>query len=235
MKISLPVLRRLAASFWRSWLRDVLIVAVTLFAARSAIADWNYVPSGSMKPTILAGDVIFVDRMAYDLKLPFTTVHLAKWDDPKPGNIVVLYSPADGMRLVKRVVGVPGDVVAMRNDVLYINGHKLSYGPAPARAGHNLSARERADYRFETENLEGDRHLIMTYKGFATLRNFGPVKVPDGKYIVMGDNRDNSADSRVFGFANRKDILGRVSAVIVSWNQDRYYLPRSHRFFKPIH
>jgi signal peptidase I len=87
----------------------------------SAIADWNDVPTGSMNPTILAGDRIFVNKLAYDLRISFTTWRLAHWDNPRRGEIVVFFSPVDGTRLVKRVIGVPGDVIAMNGNRLYIN------------------------------------------------------------------------------------------------------------------
>ncbi|MFV1997221.1 MAG: signal peptidase I, partial [Acidiferrobacterales bacterium] len=96
---------------WLKWGRDIAIVALLIFGARSAIADWNHVPTGSMKPTIVEGDLIFVNRLAYDLKVPFTTWHLAKWGNPQYNEIVVFFSPANGDRLVKRVIGVPGDTV----------------------------------------------------------------------------------------------------------------------------
>ena len=109
--------------------RDIAIMALLIFGARSAIADWNHVPTGSMKPTIVEGDLIFVNRLAYDLKVPFTTWHIAEWDQPKRGEIVVFFSPANGDRLVKRVVGVPGDIVAMHRNRVFINGKPLAYGP----------------------------------------------------------------------------------------------------------
>src|SRR5580692_12543008 len=91
--------------------KPLLIMLLVLFVLRSAVADWNDVPTGSMKPTIMEGDRVFVNKLAYDLKVPFTTWHLAEWGNPKRGDIVVFFSPKDGMRLVKRVIGLPGDTV----------------------------------------------------------------------------------------------------------------------------
>jgi signal peptidase I len=96
---------------WREWLRPLLVVAFVLCSFRSAVADWNDVPSGSMIPTILEGDRIFVDRRAYDLRVPFTEQRVTTYADPKRGDIVVFTSPVDGRLLVKRVAGVPGDEV----------------------------------------------------------------------------------------------------------------------------
>src|SRR5688500_19941607 len=97
-------------------IRVFLLMILIVSSLRSALADWNDVPTGSMKPTIQEGDRVVVNKLAYDLKVPFTTVNIFKWDDPKRGDIVVLFSPADGTRLVKRVVAVPGDQVEMRED-----------------------------------------------------------------------------------------------------------------------
>ena len=99
-----------------------ILFVVLMMVFRSAVADWNDVPTGSMKPTIIEGDRIFVNKMAYDVRLPFTTVSLAKLADPVRGDIVIFDSQASGKRLVKRVVGVPGDVVALQDNVLSVNG-----------------------------------------------------------------------------------------------------------------
>ena len=138
-------IRALLITFWREW-RGFLIFLLVMFSFRSAIADWNDVPSGSMLPTILIGDRILVDKLAYDLKLPFTTVRVSTWGQPRRGDIVVFYSPADGVRLVKRVIGVPGDHIGMINDRLVINGSgcamKSAASPAPtATAGRRNSSR----------------------------------------------------------------------------------------------
>src|SRR5579862_787348 len=120
-------LRARARKLWREDLRPLLIAALVLFSIRSSFADWNVVPTGSMKPTILEGDRVFVNKLAYDLKVPFTTLHIAEWSAPQRGDIVVFYSPKDGTRLVKRVIGLPGDTVEMRADELIINGEKVAY------------------------------------------------------------------------------------------------------------
>src|SRR5580765_3311532 len=106
-------------------LQEIKVFAIMLLvicSLRSALADWNDVPTGSMKPTIQEGDRVVVNKLAYDLKVPFTTIEVFKWSDPQRGDIVVLFSPVDGTRLVKRVIAVPGDRVAMLNNQLYVNG-----------------------------------------------------------------------------------------------------------------
>src|SRR5262249_35490102 len=110
------------AGFWRSWVKPIAVVIVVMTTVRSAIADWNDVPTGSMKPSILEGDRIFVNKLAYDLKLPFTRWHLLQWGGPKRGDIVVFPSPADETRLVKRIIGTPGDCLELRDNRLLVNG-----------------------------------------------------------------------------------------------------------------
>src|SRR5277367_1856550 len=120
---------------WKNLWRETKSLALTIIiltAVRSAIADWNDVPTGSMNPTIVQGDRVFVNKLAYDLKVPFTTWHLAQWGDPKRGDIVVFFSPVDGTRLVKRVIGLPGDKIEMVNDRLLINGRTADYEPLSA-------------------------------------------------------------------------------------------------------
>src|SRR5262249_34269477 len=103
--------RRVGRYAWREWIRPCAVIAAVVFPFKSAIADWNWVPTGSMKPTILEGDLVFVNKLAYDLKVPFTLQRLAHWDDPVRGDIVVFFSPHDGTRLVKRVIALPGDTL----------------------------------------------------------------------------------------------------------------------------
>jgi signal peptidase I len=209
---------------WNDWLKPVLLVAVIILPFRSAIADWYEVPSGSMRPTIVEGDRIFVDKLAYGLKLPLTTVQLARWADPARGDIVVFYAPDNGMRLVKRVVGLPGDVVELRADVLYVNGEAAVYRRVAPAAGEVTAE----------ESVGARHHAVMFLPGVAAYRNFGPVRVPAGSYFMMGDNRDNSRDSRYFGFVPRAAIVGRATRVVLSLNPDDHYLPRHGRLFRPL-
>jgi signal peptidase I len=227
-------LKLYAMHLWRGWIRPLAVVVLVVGSFRSAVADWNDVPTGSMKPTILEGDRIVVNKLAYDLKLPFTALRLLRWGEPQRGDIVVLYSPADGIRLVKRVVGLPGDRVAMRSDRLVVNGQEVTYEPLKAASipGYEPARTPRV---LAVENLPSHHHAVMITPGTAALRSFGPIVVPDGDYFVMGDNRDESADSRVFGFVPRDAIVGRATAVAASVNPSRHYLPRWQRFFHALH
>jgi signal peptidase I len=123
------MVKRTLKRWWTEWLRSVLLIVLIITSFRSAVADWNDVPTGSMKPTIFEGDRIVVNKLAYDLKIPFTTRRIVTWAEPARGDIVVLYSPVDGKRLVKRVVGIPGDTVSMIEDRLIVNDETVSYAP----------------------------------------------------------------------------------------------------------
>ena len=220
--------------YWRQEIRPMLVMALVLFSIRSSLADWNDVPTGSMKPTILEGDRVFVNKLAYDLKVPFTTWHLAEWGNPQRGDIVVFYSPKDETRLVKRLVGLPGDVIELRNEQLIINGKPVEDAPAGTGIAEQLSADEQLQSQFATEQLPTHTHAIMAIPGLPAKRTFGPVRVPAGQYFMMGDNRDNSLDSRFFGTVERKRIVGKATAVVLSLDKTEGWLPRSGRFFKPL-
>ena len=220
--------------FWRGWGCSIVIALLIATSFKSAIADWNDVPTGSMKPTILEGDRIFVNKLAYDLKLPYTTLRLACWDDPKRGDIVVFFSPVDGKRLVKRVLGIPGDEIAMLNNQLFINGKAAEYEPLDQAVINQIAPHEQWNHLFFRETIEGKTHPVMTTPTHPSLRSFAPVIVPKKHYFLMGDNRDNSSDSRFFGFVERKQIVGRATAVVISLKHDEHYLPRWDRFFQKL-
>lgn len=214
---------------FRSWWFTLIATVFVAMSVRSAIADWNDVPTGSMKPTILEGDRIYVNKLAYDLKVPFTTAHLASWSEPERGDIVVFRSPVDGKRLVKRVVGIPGDVIRMEENHLTINGQPLYY----EKAG-DLPVETEPGVRYLHEILSGHSHWVQIVPWQPFLSTFGPVTVPEGSYLMLGDNRNNSADSRVFGFVPRRNILGKATAVALSLDINHGYVPRWDRFFTAL-
>lgn len=217
-----------------SWFQTLLIACVIVGPFRSAVADWNDVPTGSMEPTILPGDRILVDKLAYGLRLPFTHEWLARWGDPKPGDVVILFSPEDGTRLVKRIVAGPGDTVALQNNTLLINGIASGYSPLSGAELAELDPVIRGRAVVSEENLAGHEHAVMAMPGLPAMRTFGPVRVPEGEFFVMGDNRDNSADSRYFGFVPRGEIVGRARAVVLSVDPERSFRPRWERFFSAL-
>ncbi|MFT5758476.1 MAG: signal peptidase I [Alteromonadaceae bacterium] len=216
------------------WLRKLwnenksLVVFISLMLVfRSAVADWNDVPTGSMKPTIVEGDRILVNKMAYDLRLPFTHISLLKIADPQVGDIIIFDSEVAEKKLVKRVIGTPGDIISMVDNVLSINGH-----PLPYRDTKNNEIPE--GYQEHIEQLNSVNHVIRINKQGSQLSNFNAVTVPKGYYLALGDNRDNSADSRVIGFVPRNEIVGRSQNVVLSLDYENYLLPRAERFFHSL-
>jgi signal peptidase I len=178
-----------------------------------------------MKPTILEGDRILVNKLAYDLHVPLTHVSIHRFGDPQRGDIVVFDSRLAATRLVKRVVGLPGDTVSMRDNRLVINGVAARYSDVVRGA----------DALFETESYPGSSHRIeIAQAGGSRLSSFGPVVVPQDHYLVLGDNRDNSADSRVYGFVPREEIVGQATRTVLSLDYDNHYIPRAGRFFHPL-
>lgn len=219
---------------WREY-RGTLAFMVLMLGFRSAWADWVYVPTGSMNPTIIEGDRLLVDKHVYGLRIPFTLVHLTRGEDPQRGDIVTFDSPADGELLVKRVIGVPGDVIAMREERLTVNGSPARYAPADRRIARSLVLATQAEEpQAWRESSGGCRHDILLLPGRQSPSTFGPVVVPPGAYFVLGDNRDDSADSRYIGFVPRRNILGHATEVLMSFNPDRHHLPRRGRALIPL-
>jgi signal peptidase I len=232
--VNAATLRARAHYWWRKEIRSWLVIGLVVFSLRSSLADWSDVPTGSMKPTILEGDRVYVNKLAYDLKVPFTTRHLAEWNSPHRGDIVVFFSPRDGQRLVKRVVGLPGDRIELRRDGLVINGQPVEYKPIAEDLVRDLAPTDRARQVYAMEQLPGCRHAVAAIPSVPALRDFGPYSVPEGCYFMMGDNRDDSFDSRYFGPVERRRIVGQATAVVLSFDRERYWLPRWQRFFTSL-
>jgi signal peptidase I len=222
-----PKLKRM----WRNWIKPLAIVLLVSATFRSAVADWNDVPTGSMKPSILVGDRIFVNKLAYDLKIPFTMQRVASWDDPRRGDVVVFFSPENGQRLVKRVVGLPGDTIVLRQNKLVVNGKAAAYAPLSQRIREQVNVWVRTNSRFAAEQIAAQGHPVMLTPGRLAMSNYGPASVPAGHYFFLGDNRDNSRDSRYFGCVDRSLIVGKATAVILSLDYTDHLLPRWKRFF----
>jgi signal peptidase I len=177
---------------WRDLVTVLLCVAGVL-VARSSLADHYRVPSGSMEPTVEVGDHVLVDKRAYGWRLPLTSVHLGSERMPARGDVVVLESPEDGMVLLKRVVAVAGDKVAVREGRLFIDGEAVA-----------------VDERRGMERLGGAEHPVALGDGGPPLAR---ARVPEGRVLVMGDNRANSHDGRAFGFVDVHAVLGRAVAI----------------------
>jgi signal peptidase I len=191
----------------------LFVLGMAIF--RTAVADWNPVPTGSMQPTILEGDVVLVNRLAYNVKVPLTDVVVARTGDPQRGDIATFTSPKDGVRLIKRIVAVGGDTVAMRNGVLVVNGQPADYpevvqGQFTLESGNSIAA-------LRLIEVQGtSRRNIQQFPDVQAVRNFSETTLPDDSFFMMGDNRDNSLDSRFYGPVPRHLLIGRSSRILVS-------------------
>jgi signal peptidase I len=219
----------------KNWVRNNkgFVAFLLLFGVfRTAVADWNPIPSASMHPNLLEGDVVLVNRMAFDLKVPLTDLVLARLGEPQRGDIVTFRSPRDGTLLIKRLVALPGDVVEMRQERLYINGkgadYKVVEESMDSIGGTALPALHLAETPAAGQAAQHRR--IQLIPGVVAPNTFGPVAVPQGEYLMLGDNRDNSADSRVIGMVPRKLLVGRAERVLVSADYQGNWMPRTERF-----
>jgi len=220
--------------WWKEW-RTFLLFVLVLFSFRSTIADWSHVPTGSMKPTLMEGDRILVDKLAYDLRFPFMHWRLKTWGDPKRGDIVIFPSPETEELYVKRVIGLPGDSVSMKNNQLTINDKPIQYKVDAKNVAKVLNSDDNASFVVVEEQLQGRPHSIMVSRLYRSgASNYGKTIIPKGQYMVLGDNRDNSKDSRFIGFIERERIRGKATKVIISLNSDDYWLPREGRYFKQL-
>lgn len=226
-------IRQRILQFLRGWGFSIVAAVLIATSFKSAIADWNDVPTGSMKPTILVGDRVFINKLSYGLKVPFTTWHIVRWASPSRGDIVVFYSPSDGKRLIKRVIGLPGDEIGLHNNKLYINGTALDYTFIDESTRERTTAVTHGHDVYLFENLLGKQHPIMISGSKTPFDSFDPVVVPEGSTFVMGDNRDNSADSRFFGFVKLNQVLGHATGIVLS-RDGSFLKPRWERFFKKL-
>lgn len=210
----------------KQWIRDnrgLLAFLILLGISRGALADWNYIPSGSMRPNLLEGDVVLVNRVAYDLKVPLTNIIVAHLDEPRRGDVVIFQSPREGTRLIKRLIGLPGDIVEMRGKVLSINGQTATYAFLGTQD-------DEPRLKVLTEKTGQRDHMIQWDWGVASVDSFGPVRIPADHFLMLGDNRDHSADSRYFGLVRRELLSGRGERILVSADVQHTWFPRFNRF-----
>lgn len=180
--------------FWRSEWASFAVMILLLTVARTSFANHYQVPSGSMEPTLMPGDRVAVNMLAYGLRIPFTDIELIDRGEPQRGDVVVFKSPADGTRLIKRVVAVGGDSVALIDGHLWIDGKPLQ--DADAEEIEHFGARE--------------VHLNLRDGGGPDIAD---GRIPEGMALVLGDHRGNSADGRFFGLVPMKSLYGKAAAV----------------------
>ena len=202
----------------------LLLTCIVFF--KSAVADLSSISGASMQPTLLDGDKVWVNKLAYDIKVPFTEINLAEVGDPQRGDIVIIDSKRAGKRLIKRIIGLPGDTVAMQNNALVINGEPVNY---------EVVSRDESSVII-IEALPELSHRARLASGYVSRsrRSYGPAVVPEDQYFVLGDNRDNSADSRAYSFIPRMELVGRSNSVVFSLDSDNKYLFRGDRFLTEL-
>ena len=201
------------------WLKSIAVALVIWFVLRSLLIEAFRIPSSSMERTLLVGDFLFVNKALYGAEVPLVHTRLPAFREPQRGDIVVFDSRTQAdVKVVKRLVGMPGDTLEMRSDVLYRNGVR-QIEPWVQRTD---SLSDPADPEMRAWQVgyllpEVDRGGYRPTRG-----NWGPLIVPAGQYFVMGDNRDNSYDSRYWGFVDRRVIRGRPLFVYYSFDHDSW-------------
>jgi len=215
-------------NYLRGNLRFIAFLLMLGFV-RTAVADWNPIPSGSMRPTILEGDIVLVNRLAFDIKVPLTDVIVAHTGAPKRGDIVTFTRPEDGMRLIKRIAAVPGDTIAMRDNRLTINDEAIDYAPL-GKVVETLVPGRVIDAERVRETFGTDAHTIQWLSHVASRSSFAPMVIPPDQYLMLGDNRDDSEDSRYFGLIPRERLIGRAECVLVSADIKDHWQLRLGRF-----
>jgi signal peptidase I len=194
----------LLKSRFRQNVESLLLAVCVALLVRASVVEAFWVPSGSMLPTIQIGDHLFVNKLAYGMHLPLIEQEVTQWRPVHRGDVVVFISPVDrNIDLIKRVIAVAGDSVEVQNKRLLINGQEV-----PDPNAHFT-----------------DKHV----RDSAPRDRFGPVTVPPGKFFVMGDNRDQSYDSRYWGFADERDVKGQATFIYWSWDSQAHWL-RWNRF-----
>ncbi len=188
-------------SVFREYFEAIVIAVLLALFIRTFVVQAFKIPSGSMLPTLLIGDHLLVNKFIYGIRIPFSGKIIVPIADPEKGDVVVFKFPKDrSIDYIKRVVGTPGDTVEIKDKKIYINGSKV-------------------------EDPHGHVNSANILSGSASPRdNFGPVLVPKDRIFVMGDNRDNSYDSRFWGFVDQKDILGKAFILYWSWDIDKSLL-----------
>ncbi len=217
------------------FLKSIIFALIIALMLRSTVVEANYIFSGSMTPTLLAGDYILVNKLRYGVRLPnpknmvklinrfwdentvyYPSISIANFATPQRSDIITFIYPQDTSKIfVKRVIGIPGDIIEIKDQILYINNQKIKIDPNPYFDNMFLSYNEYVD---------NNKHTIIHRKMQSLYGNYGPVLVPENNYFVLGDNRDNSADSRFWGFVPVENVLGKAlvtyfsNSETLNWN-----------------
>ena len=242
--------------FWTDGAGSFALVLLLALSIRWALLEAYVIPSGSMLPSLLIRDHIFVNKVVYGIRVPFTGNWMVRFFEPQRGEVIVFRPPDEPHRFfIKRIVGVPGDKVFYENGSLYLNDKLIQKAPAMKKKDDSVWLRDKDFFGVNSKGVKDYEHLEETLGGhtFSTLlkkqrsyHSFGPYIVPENGYFVLGDNRDNSKDSRLWEaspFVTMNSVLGRASFVWLSCEETLPWLPflcnplelRWRRFFHTIH
>lgn len=249
-----PIETKKKKAGWRETLEALLTAFVIAFLIRSFVVEPFKIPSGSMIPTLLIGDHIFVNKFAYGIRIPFTKWWPVKGRDPTRGEVAVFLYPKDeSLDFIKRVVGLPGDTLTFDGKTLTVNDVSMAFTPYTVAGTDPKNFRRLLvvnpdqypdslrklpyfkgydEFDVGIERLDGKDHLAQYYRAFQSGAAFS-VTVPPEHFFVMGDNRDRSADSREWGFVPRENLKGEAMIIWLSLDHDQGGV-RWHRFGKRI-
>jgi signal peptidase I len=199
------------------WVKSITFALVVWLFLRTFLLEAFRIPSGSMENTLMIGDFLFVNKMLYGAEVPFIGKRLPAVREPRRDDVVVFDSvEEEGLKVVKRLIGLPGDTLSMEGGALYRNGQKVD---EPWARHGNLSAGADAFYRAKMREWQ-IQHLVgrdsSSYD--PNLQDWGPIVVPSGHYFMMGDNRDDSYDGRYWGFLPRESVRGRPLFIYYSFD-----------------
>lgn len=218
MTASPPAHRSFVAWLW-DWAKSISVALVIWLFLRTFLVEAFRIPSGSMENTLLVGDFLFVNKLLYGAEVPFVNKHLPAIREPRRNDILVFDSvEEEGLKVVKRLIGVPGDTLAMENGELYRNGKRVDEPYAvhadPTRTEDPLQRAKMRDWQLK--HLAGRDSAQYN----PDLQNWGPIVVPPDSFFMMGDNRDSSYDGRYWGFLPRVNVRGRPLMIYYSYDKD---------------
>jgi signal peptidase I len=203
------------------WTKSIAVALVVWFLLRSFLVEAFKIPSGSMENTLLVGDFLFVNKLLYGAEVPFVKTRLPAVREPERGEILVFDSvEQEGLKVVKRLIGVPGDTLSMENGLLFRNGQKVEE-PWVIRTDPTANADPAS--RAQMRRWQLKHYVGRDAENYSPdLNNWGPIAVPRDSFFMMGDNRDGSYDGRYWGYLPRLNVRGRPLVVYFSYNPDTY-------------